>query len=84
MRAGISPHKARLMILTKSNGPIVLLSPESGWADSRQKTQYPTKAFHQNEVATTKTELIYFIQALLPMKSLNFSFMTGNSFQLEE
>ena len=64
MRAGIYPHKARLMILTKSNGPIVLLSPESGWADSRQKTQYPTKAFHQNEVATTKTELIYFIQAL--------------------
>ena len=30
MRAGIYPHNARLMILTKSNGPIVLLSPESG------------------------------------------------------
>ena len=75
MRAGIYPHKARLMILTKSNGPIVLLSPESGWADSRQKTQYPTKAFHQNEVATTKTELIYFIQALLSASNEKFKLL---------
>ena len=63
------------MILTKSNGLIVLLSPESGWADSRQKTQYPTKAFHQNEVATTKTELIYFIQALLSASNEKFKLL---------
>ena len=82
-RARIYPHNARLMILTKSNGPIVLLSPESGWQQA--KNSISNKSFSPKRSSNNKDWInIFYTSFELQMKSLNFSFMTGNSIQLEE